>query len=111
VSLAPCSGKWKKSSIIKVLLILFGHPCEVELIYRYIFAFKFFDTEGKFAANVIDTSGNLPPVLLIPMVHLDLRISRIFKKILNGPNGILWGWGETDSCKKPEAKNLMTLSL
>jgi hypothetical protein len=32
-------GKWKKSSIIKVLIILFGHLWEVELIYRYIFAF------------------------------------------------------------------------
>ena len=42
----------------------------------------------------------------------DLRISpRIFKKIWNGPNGILWGWGETDSWKKPEANNLVTLSL
>jgi hypothetical protein len=34
------SGKWKKSSIIKVLIILFGHLWEVELTYRYIFAFK-----------------------------------------------------------------------
>jgi hypothetical protein len=35
---------------------------------------------------------------LIPVVHLDLRISpRIFKKIQNGPNVILWGGGETDS--------------
>ncbi len=34
-------GKWKKSSIIKVLVILFGHLWEVELTYRYIFAFKF----------------------------------------------------------------------
>jgi hypothetical protein len=32
-------------------------------------------------------------------VHLDLRIS-LLEKILNGPNGILWVWGETDSCKK-----------
>ncbi len=49
---------------------------------------------------------------LIPVVHLDLRISpRIFEKIWNGPNAILWGWGETDSSKKPEAKNLVTLSL
>ncbi len=56
--------------------------------------------------------ANLPPVSLIPLVHPDLRISpRIFKKIRNGPNGILWGWGETDSLKKPEAKNLVTLSF
>ena len=34
-------GKWKKSSVIKVLFILFGHLWEVELPYRYIFAFKF----------------------------------------------------------------------
>jgi hypothetical protein len=56
--------------------------------------------------------ANLPPVSLIPVVHLDLRLSpRIFEKIENGPNAILWGWGETDSSKKPEAKNLVTLSL
>jgi hypothetical protein len=67
------------------------------------------DTGGKFAAGVVDTGGNLPPVSLTPVanlppvslapvVHLDLRISpRIFEKIRNGPNGILWGWGETDS--------------
>jgi hypothetical protein len=42
--------------------------------------------------------ANLPPVLLIPVVHLDLRLSpRIFEKIQNDYNGILWGWGETDS--------------
>jgi hypothetical protein len=73
-----------------------------------------------FAAGVVETGGNLPPasltpaanlppvslipaanlppVSLIPVVHLDLRISpRIFEKIRNGHNGILWGWGETDS--------------
>jgi hypothetical protein len=46
------------------------------------------------------------------LVNLELRISpRIFEKFRNGPNGILWGWGETDSWKKPKAKNLVTLSL
>jgi hypothetical protein len=35
---------------------------------------------------------NLPSVLLLPLVHLDLRISpKIFEKIQNGLNGILWG--------------------
>ncbi len=54
----------------------------------------------------------LPPVSLIPVVHLDLRISpRIFEKIRNVPNAILWGWEETDSSKKPEAKYHVTLSL
>jgi hypothetical protein len=77
------------------------------------------DTGGKFAAGVVDTGtnfltpvANLPPVSLIPVVHLDLRLSRrIFEKIRNGPNPILWGWGEADSSKKPEAKNLVALSL
>ncbi len=41
---------------------------------------------------------NLPPVSLIPVVHLDLQISlRIFEKVLNDPNGIIRGWGEDDS--------------
>ncbi len=75
------------------------------------------DTGGKFAAGVIDTGGKLPPVLLTPVANfppvanLDLQISpRIFWNIWNGPNGILRGWGETDSWKKPVTKNLVTLS-
>jgi hypothetical protein len=40
------------------------------------------DTGGKFAAGVVDACGNFAPVLLIPVVQLDLRISpRIFEKI------------------------------
>jgi hypothetical protein len=74
-----------------------------------LFATGVIDTGGKFATGVVDTGGklppvslipaaNLPPVSLIPVVHLYLRISpRIFKKIRNGPNGILWGLGESDS--------------
>jgi hypothetical protein len=54
---------------------------------------------AKFAAGVADTGGKFAAgCSLIPVVHLYLRISpRIFEKIRNGPNGILWGWGETDS--------------
>jgi hypothetical protein len=91
VSLTPVSNG-KKSAIIKVLIILFGHLWEVELTYRCIFAFKFtlrsqqpdivpiiatgvIDTRGKFAAGGVDTG-----------VHLD---ERIFKNIQNGPNEIL----------------------
>jgi hypothetical protein len=81
------------------------------------------DTGGKFAAGVVDNGGNLPPVLLTPvanlplvsltpLVHRDLWISpRIFEKIWNDPNFIIRGLGEGDSWKKPEAKNLVTLSL
>jgi hypothetical protein len=63
-----------------------------------LFATGVIDTGGKFAAGVVDTGGKLPPVSLIPVVHLYSQISpRIFEKICNGPYGILWGWGETDS--------------
>ncbi len=55
---------------------------------------------------------HLPPVPLTPVANLELRISsRIFEKIRNGPNSIIRGLGETGSRKKPEAKNLVTLSL
>ncbi len=76
-----------------------------ELVAKY--AAGVVDTGGKFAAGVVDTGGNLPPV-----VHLDLLLSpRIFEKIRNDPNVIVRGFGESDSWKKPEAKNLVTLSL
>jgi hypothetical protein len=52
------------------------------------------DTGGNFATGVVDTGGKFA----MPVVHLDSRISpRNFEKIRNGLNGILWGWGETDS--------------
>jgi hypothetical protein len=55
---------------------------------------------------------HLPPVSLTPVANLELRISpQIFEKIRNGPNGRMIGLGETDSRKKPEAKNLVALSL
>ncbi len=55
---------------------------------------------------------HLPPVSLTPVANFELRISpRIFEKIRNDPNGIIRGLGETVSRKKPEAKNLVTLSL
>jgi hypothetical protein len=42
--------------------------------------------------------ANLPLVLLIPVVHLDLQISpQSFEKILNDPNAIIRGFGEDDS--------------
>ncbi len=46
---------------------------------------------------LIEDFFHLPPVSLTPVANLELRISlRIFEKIRNGLNGILWGWGETD---------------
>jgi hypothetical protein len=41
---------------------------------------------------------HLPPVSLTPVANLELQIPpRIFEKIPNDLNGILWGWGETGS--------------
>ncbi len=42
---------------------------------------------AKFASGVVDTGG--APGLA--------NISANFQKNLKWPNGILWGWGETDS--------------
>ncbi len=69
---------------------------------------------AKFAAVVIDTGGNLPPVSLIPVVHLDLRISsRIFEKIRNDPNVILGSWGKVIHEKnlKQNSRDTAPLSL
>ncbi len=56
-------------------------------------------------------AANLQPVSLIPVANLPpvSNISANFRKNSKGPNGLLLGWGETDSSKKPEAKNLVTL--
>jgi hypothetical protein len=62
------------------------------------FAAGVVDTGDKFATGVVDTGGNLPPVSLTPVVHLDLRMSpRIFEKIQNDPNVIIRGLAEGDS--------------
>jgi hypothetical protein len=65
----------------------------------------------KFAAGVVDTSGNFPPLSLTPVanlspvslitvVHLAIaNISANFRK-----NSKRSYWGKTDSWKKPEAK-------
>ncbi len=46
---------------------------------------------------------HLSPMSTTPVVHLELRISPwIFEKIRNSPSGILRGWLETYSWKKPE---------
>ncbi len=77
------------------------------------------DTGGKFAASIVDTGANLPPVSttlaelvakltagvvdtggtnLSLVVHLDLQKSpRIFEKIRNDPNVNFRGLGEGDS--------------
>ncbi len=54
----------------------------------------------------------LPKGVQTKLLKFELRISpRIFEKIRNGPNGIIRGLGEAGLRKKPEAKNLVTLSL
>ncbi len=51
----------------------------------------------------IEDYFHLPPVLTTPMVSLESQISpRIFEKNLNGRNGILRCFGETDSGKNPK---------
>jgi hypothetical protein len=75
--------------------------------------FEFFrideNLEQGFIIGVNDTGDHLSsitttpaiiykPVSLTPAINTKLRISpRIFVKIRNGPNRIVWGQGETDS--------------
>jgi hypothetical protein len=105
-SVFDTGGKWKKSSIIKVLIILFGHLWKVELTYRYIYAFKFTLRSQQPDIVPMTPVANSPPAstTVVKLGVIDtsdapgLRISpRIFEKILNGPNWILWGRGETES--------------
>ncbi len=56
-------GEWKKSSKIIVFIILFGHLWEVELAYRYIFAFNFtLRSQQPDIVPIITQVANLPPV-------------------------------------------------
>ncbi len=69
---------------------------KIKIFWLKIFLFA----TGDNNTGVNDTSG--APKTVNP---------QIYKKIWNGPNGILWDWGESDSWKKPEVENLVTLSL
>jgi hypothetical protein len=105
-------GKWKKSSIIKVLIILFGHLWELELTYRYIFAFKFtlrsqqpdivpiICHRWQIAAGVIDTGGNLPaanlpPISLTPVANLPPVSTTLEKLVAKFATGVV------DTCIAP----------
>ncbi len=65
------------------------------------FAVRVVDTGGKFAAGFVDTGGNFV-TCVVDTGGAPWLATQIFEKIWNGPNGILWHWGETDSWKKPE---------
>ncbi len=85
-SVNDTSGKWKKSSSRKILIILFGHLWVVELTYIKIFTFKF--TLRCLQPDIVPIIchrrcwhrrqllrkgnwwQNLPPVSLIPMANL-----------------------------------------
>jgi hypothetical protein len=59
-------------------------------------------TDCNFAAGVVDTGAILPPVSLIPVVHLDLRISpQISKKFEMAQELFSGAWG-----KRIHGKNL-----
>jgi hypothetical protein len=58
----------KKSSIRKVLIVLFGHLWIVELKHSAIVTIICPTTP---VAGVVDASGNLPPVLLTPVTGIN----------------------------------------
>jgi hypothetical protein len=63
----------------------------------YIYMFPLLPKGDQFKIFLIEDFFHLPSVSLTPVANLELRISpRIFEKIRNGLNGILFGWRETD---------------
>ncbi len=156
-------GKWKKSSIIKILIICIGHLWVVELAHKQIFFFKFIlrsqqpdivpifcnrchwhrwqmchrcrwywwqiatgviDTDGKFAAGIVhggkfstrinntsETGGKFANgVVDTGGAHWLANISANFRKNLKRSYWDTLGLGVNWFMKKPEAKNLVTLS-
>ncbi len=96
---------------------LLGSRVSIQIIFffKLILSCQQFDNCSHCLPPVSFTPvANLPPVSttlgklvanLIPVVHLDLRISpQIFEKIWNGLNGILWGWGGNWFMKKTRSK-------
>ncbi len=73
------------------------------------------DTGGKFTAGINDTSGTSDKftagVVDTGGAPWLANISANFREKKNDINVIFIGLGEEDSWNKPEAKNLMTLSL
>jgi hypothetical protein len=96
-SVVDTGGKWKKSSIRKILIILFGHLWVVELTYIRDLppvSTTLAKMVAKFATGV-------------PVVHLALQISpRIFEKF----ETFLMGYSGAGG-KLIHEKNLLTLSL
>jgi hypothetical protein len=70
------------------------------------------DTGGKFTNGVNDAGSKLPPVSTTPAANLPpMATISACRHLKVNLNGIIRGLGETGSRKKPEAKNLLTLSL
>jgi hypothetical protein len=51
---------------------------------------------AKFAAGVADTGGKFPAGFVDTGGNFAAGVVDTGGKFRNGPNGILWGWGETD---------------
>ncbi len=107
VSLTPVADNWNN-----IRLQIPESELEGKNLYLYISSTTQRWPNKIIKIFLIEDFFHLPPVSLTPVANLELRISpRIFEKIRNGPGGIIRGLGETDLRKKPEAKNLVTLSL
>ncbi len=80
-------------------------------IYIYMLTLLPRGVQTKLVIFLIEDFFQLPPVSMTPVVTLSWEYLREFsKKIWNGRNCILRCLWETDSWKKPEVENLVTLS-
>ncbi len=111
MSLAPVANEQKnfnqKSSNY---LVWTGHLWVVEfslyasLILFPLFATNVTDTGGKFITGVIDGSGNLPPVFLIPVRGGTPGLVNFLEKFEMINNFIIKGLGEDASYKNLKQK-------
>jgi hypothetical protein len=68
--------------------------------------------KAKIYIYVNSTTQRCPnKIIKIFLLEGFFHVANLELRIRNGPNGIIRGLGETGPRKKPEAKNLVTLSL
>jgi hypothetical protein len=98
-SASPIYLKGQCHEIIDInIFSLISFPQAPESTIRAVWNFYRWQICHRYQQHQRSWRQNLPPVSLIPVVHLDLKISpRIFEKFRNDPNVISRGLGEDNS--------------
>jgi hypothetical protein len=79
-----------------------------------VFLFSFVCLPKPGVLTISEKSYCTVHIIVAPFKHFKSTLSycdTIFEKIRNGPNELLWGWGETDSWKDQKQKLCDTVPL